>query len=130
MWDTRAFTAIAYSLNPPIDRTIIHMLIRAAWGYKGPAPGQTWYPHLGENAMIDKERQVWSRMFYDEKDVGVARIVCSVDDLNATLGWLLSETSASDAEYTAVVNKFNAWIARDETQMGIHVERQREAIRH
>lgn len=130
IWETRAFTVIGYlkSSVPGCGGAILHMILRAALGHKGPAPGLTWTSHLGENAMIDKDRRVLSRYTDDDGTEMGVRVVCTVDELNSALGWLMEAIYATDTEYKAIVAKINAWIARDETQIGLHVERQRAAL--
>lgn len=110
------------------------MVIAAAYGKVQVPGGMIRVPSLGDNSRIDKDRNLWSRFTDSDpadhrraKDYG-ERMVCTVDDLNRGLGWLLRQIDATDAEYTELVNKINAWVARDETQVGIHAERMRDSL--
>lgn len=122
-WDVRCFIAIGSLTVDAEDRTLLSLILRAALGIKGPGVGLTFVPHLGENAIINIRREVWSRYTDERKDAPA--MVCTVDELNHALGWLLEAIEATEQEYKAIVGVVNAWISRDDTQLGVHVERQR-----
>ncbi len=122
-WDTRAFYAL-HDL-PSGDRVALAMILIAALGSKA---GPLRAPRFGDNAVITKDRKIRTRYTdRNNRDCG-ERDVMTVDQCNMLLSWVLEAISATDAEYHAVVNTVNAWISRDETQMGLHIERQRSAI--
>ena len=123
-WDTRAFFAM-HDL-PSGDRMALAMLLIAAMGTK--AGRGLRVPRFGDNGIITKERKIRTR-YIDRRNVDCGeRDVMTVDQCNHLLSWLMDAIQATDDDYKAIVNTVNAWISRDETQVGLHVERQRASI--
>jgi hypothetical protein len=130
LWETRAIFALRFAPGCPMDTSRLVAILVAALG---PAsvlgelkPGTIRLNALGDNAKITLERKVISRHVFSGKDMG-EREVCTVDDLNRGLGWIMKQIDATDEEYTTIVNKIAGWIARDESQIGLHVERMRDS---
>lgn len=130
-WETRAFTALGYlGTSCPLDSTILLLILLAAFGpgkIKSPA-GTIRVPALGDSAIIKLDGKLYSR-FVDRagKDHGV-REVCTVSDLNRGLSWLIKEIDATDLERQGLLNIINSWVARDETALGVHVEKMRSTL--
>lgn len=129
LWEMRALFVLRFQPDCPIDPARMVAVLIAALG---PAsilgklpPGRIRPRAWGDNAKITKEGKIISKLVLAGKDVG-EREVCSVDDMRRTLAWMLTAMQATDAEWTEVFNKINAWIVRDENQIALHVERMRD----
>lgn len=123
-WQGRWIAACA---ELPRGDRIFNLMLLCAIDAK--ASGGARYPAFGDNALIKADRTVWTR--YTNKDAYTtvnAVQLCTVDQLNKYLGWMMEAIHATDAEYTEIVNRVATWISRDETQIGLHVERQRAAV--
>lgn len=121
-WPARCVMATADL--PSDDRAIVLMLLCAVLGA---ATGPLRSPRFGANAIIKKgpPPALWTQYTsYLGESAGPIKVL-TVDQLNRYLGWLVKAIDATDDEYQAIVNKFASWISRDETQIGLHVERQR-----
>ena len=124
-WDVRCFTAMADL--PRGDRMALMMVLIAAMGSKA---GPLRAPRFGDNAIIKMDRTIWSRYTNKNNATTVEGVqIMTVDQLNHLLGWLVNAIDATDDEYKALVNTVNAWISRDETQLGLHVEKQVEGLK-
>lgn len=122
-WDVRAFTALHALASG--DRLALAMILISAMGSKA---GPLRAPRFGENAIITKERTIKTRYINARNFDCGAREVMTVDQLNRYLSWLINAIDATDEEYKAIVNLVNGWISRDETQIGLHVEKQRTGL--
>lgn len=124
-WPARALIAL-HSPEVPGNKLILLMIILAALGqnYVG---ARVRVPRLGDNAVIKLDRKVYSQFTDTDGDHGAIE-VCTVDELNRQLGWLIREIGSDDAERELIVNKINAWIARDETGLALHVEKMRSTL--
>lgn len=132
-WEARALLA-AGRMSNPLPNPVLLLILAAALGPGAIGPGIR-LTSFGNNAIIKKDRWLYSKVQFGQQtplgdryvDAGEHRI-CAVDDLNRALQWLSRTIDATDAEHLAIINKINGWIARDETQIGLHVERQRESL--
>lgn len=120
LWQARWIAACAQL--PRDDRIFMLMLLCAI---DARASGGVRAPRLGDNGMIKLDRTVWTRYTNARNQTTPAAVqICTVDQLNRHLGWMVEAISATDAEYRAIVDKVATWISRDETQLGLHVDRQ------
>lgn len=129
-WYARSLVALrGLGLACPMDRTRLALILLAAGGptWDHIPPGQIRALALGDNAIITLDRKLKSKYIQDGRDYGELE-VCTVDELCRGLEWLLKQINGTDADYKAMTQKINSWISRDESNMGLHVERMREAM--
>lgn len=131
-WKARMWIAIATQKHfvPGCGAIKLHMIMRAATNYKSPLETKRGlrFTHFGSNAVVKLDRTLHA-VYTDQSGFEWQDFfVCSVDDLNRALGWLVDNIEATDLEYTAIVNTVSGWISRDETQLGLDVERKRSEL--
>lgn len=115
-----------HSPGCPGNVRILRMVLFAAWG-KNFFKGAIVVPSFGDNAVIKLDRKVYTK-FTKDGETYKAGPICTVDELNAQLAWLIHELNSDDKERELIVNKINAWISRDETGLALHVEKMRSTL--